>query len=352
MAMANFSRMKNPVYTPDKLQKLEQMLASAKHITITVHRNPDGDAMGSALALFNFLKTLGHKSNVVVPNDYPEFLNWIPGNENVIRYEAQTEPATEILKKTDLLFCLDFNDLKRVGDMNAALEELNMKMVFIDHHEDPKADAELMFVHPPTCSTAQMIYELIEAMDKLSLLNPTIGQCIYCGLITDTGSFRYPSVTPKTLRIAAHLVEIGVEHELVYRHLFDNNSEMLLKMRGHLISKKLVVLPDYKTAYISFTREEQHRFHTKPGDTEGLVNIALSIKGVVMAAFFKEDNKQIRISFRSLGDFSVNELAAAHFSGGGHHNAAGGVSDLGLKETIEKFVEVLPNYQEKLNESE
>jgi len=344
--------MKNPVYTAEKLKQLDSMLQHASNIVITVHRNPDGDAMGSSLALYHYLKQLGHDPKVVVPNDYPDFLNWIPGNEHVLRYEAQTEEATRVLEQSDLLFCLDFNDLKRVGDMSDVLTRLGMPMVFIDHHEHPQANAELMFIHSPTCSTAQLVYELAEAMGNLHLINKDVGRSIYCGLITDTGSFRYPSVTPKTLRIAAHLIEIGVEHELVYRHLFDNNSEMMLKMRGHLLSKKLVVLPEYKTAYIAFTREEQHRFHTKPGDTEGLVNIALSIKGVVMAAFFKEDHKQIRISFRSLGEFSVNELASEHFNGGGHHNAAGGNSDLGLKETIEKFVSILPNYEQKLNEVE
>jgi phosphoesterase RecJ-like protein len=352
MAIANFGNMKNAVYTTEKLLQLDAMLANAQNIVITVHRNPDGDAMGSSLALYHYLKALGCSSKVVVPNDYPNFLNWIPGNDDVIRFESNTAEATEILENCDLLFCLDFNDLKRVGDMHETLLSINMPMVFIDHHENPKAEAALMFVNPETCSTAQLIYELVEAMDKLPLLNDKIGQCIYTGLITDTGSFRYPSVEPKTLRIAAHLIEIGVEHELVYRHLFDNNDEQMLKMRGYVISKKLVVLPEHKVAYISVTREEQHRFHTKPGDTEGLVNVALSIKGVVMAAFFKEDNKQIRISFRSLGDFSVSELSSTHFNGGGHHNAAGGMSELSLADTIEKFISILPNYQQKLHEVE
>lgn len=352
MAIANFGNMKNAVYTTDKLVQLQAMLANAKNIVITVHRNPDGDAMGSSLALYHYLKAIGHQSKVVVPNDYPNFLNWIPGNDEVIRFESNVEAATEILQSCDLLFCLDFNDLKRVGDMHETLLSINMPMVFIDHHENPKVEAELMFVDPKTCSTAQLIFELIEAMNQLKRLDPLIGQCIYTGLITDTGSFRYPSVQPKTMRIAAQLIEIGVQHELVYRHLFDNNDEQMLKMRGYVISKKLVVLREHKVAYISVNREEQHRFHTKPGDTEGLVNIALSIKGVVMAAFFKEDHKQIRISFRSLGDFSVSELSAAHFNGGGHHNAAGGMSELSLEETIQKFVSILPNYQQKLNEVE
>lgn len=341
--------MKNEIFDPESLSTLRELLQNADKIVVTNHKNPDGDAMGAVLALYHFLKKMGYPANVIVPNEYPKFLKWLPGNQDVMIYEQEVDRANEMIGSADIIFSLDYNDLKRSGDLQEPIENSNARKVLIDHHQDPDDFADLIFSDTASCATAQMIYELIESLDRLELIDADTATCIYTGMVTDTGSFRYASTTSKTHQIAAHLIEIGVRNELVHRNLFDNNTETVLKMRGHVLSNNLVVLPEFKTAYITLSLDEQAKFHTRPGDTEGLVNEALSIEGVVMAAFFKEDHKLIKISFRSVGNFGVNELSAGHFGGGGHRNAAGGSSKISLSETVDRFLEVLPEFKTKLN---
>lgn len=341
--------MKNEIYDSESLTTLRELLQNADHIVITNHKNPDGDAMGAALALYHFLKKMGHPSKVIVPNEYPKFLKWLPGNDDVIIHEKHLEEANKMIANADLIFSLDYNDLKRSGDLQEPIETSNARKVLIDHHRDPADFADLVFSDITSCATAQLVYELIESLDMLELIDADTATCMYTGMVTDTGSFRFASTTSKTHQIAAHLIEIGVKNEIVHRNLFDNNTETVLKMRGHVLSNNLVVLPDYKTAYITLSLKEQEDFHTKPGDTEGLVNEALSIEGVVMAAFFKEDHKLVKISFRSVGEFAVNELSSEYFDGGGHRNAAGGASHKSLQATVDHFLKVLPEFKSKLH---
>lgn len=347
--MPNFEPMKNEIFHPESLQQLRDLLKQADSIVITNHKNPDGDAMGSALALSHFLRKWGHASRIIVPNDYPEFLKWLPGNDDVLVYEGNQKEASELIESADVIFALDYNALNRTGEAEEAITESNAKKVLIDHHRDPADFADLVFSDITSCATAQMIYELVESLELLEMLDVDAATCIYTGLVTDTGSFRYSSTTGKTHNIAAHLLEIGVENGMVHRLLFDNKSETVLKMRGHVLANNLVVLKEYNTAYITMSREELEKYETKSGDTEGLVNEALSIQGVVMAAFFKEDYNLIKISFRSVGDFPVNELSGTYFNGGGHCNAAGGSSKESLKQTVDRFVGILPKFKDRLN---
>ncbi len=341
--------MKNEIFHTQALTKLLQLLEKADSIVITNHKNPDGDAMGSALALHHFLKATGYQSQVIVPNDYPEFLKWLPGTDDVLIYEGNQQQADLMIESADLIFSLDYNNLNRTGEMEEVLSQCEAPKVLIDHHRDPDDFAELEFSDITSCATAQLIYDLIDALNQLSELSTDCATCIYTGIVTDTGSFRYPSTTARTHEVAAHLLALGVENGLVHRNLFDNKTENVLKMRGHVLSNNLVVLNEYKTAYITMSRAELDRFNSQSGDTEGLVNEALSIKGMVMAIFLKEDYNLVKISFRSVGDFPVNELSSKHFSGGGHRNAAGGSSKEPMKQTIDRLLKILPEFKDRLN---
>lgn len=341
--------MKNKIYLPEKLEILREWLQKAETIVITNHKNPDGDAMGAALALYHFLRKWGFPAHVVVPNEYAKFLKWLPGNDEVLTYDGHPEKCAGLLEKADVIFALDYNDVRRSGRLSEHIENASGNTVLIDHHENPTDFADLVFSDPRSCATAELIYELVEELGRLDLLDVQSATCIYTGLVTDTGSFRFAATTAKTHNIVAHLLEIGVKHELVHRNLYDNKSEILLKMRGHVLSNNLVVLTEYKTAYISLSSAEQEKYNTKPGDTEGLVNEALGIEGVVMSAFFKEDDDLIKISFRSVGEFPVNTLSSRHFDGGGHTNAAGGNSKQSMEETIARFKSILPEFKAQLD---
>lgn len=348
-ALPNFGAMNNKIYQPDRLAQLRNWLTTASTILITNHKNPDGDAMGSALALSHFLKKWGYPATVLVPNDYPEFLKWLPGDERVMNYETDPNRGDELIAKADLIFSLDYNHLSRVGQMEQPILASPAKKILIDHHRDPSDFADLMFSDHNSCATAQLVYELIESLELLNLLDADTATCIYTGLVTDTGSFRYPSTTAKTHHIVANLLDAGVKNGRVHQNLFDNKTETVIKMRGHVLSNNLTVLPEFKVAYITLSLDEQAQFETKSGDTEGLVNEALAVKGVVMAAFFKESHNLVKISFRSSGAFAVNELSVDHFEGGGHRNAAGGASHDSLEETIDRFLKLLPEYKNKLH---
>ncbi len=341
----------NSVFDASRLKSLKSALHDARSVVITNHKNPDGDAMGAALGLYHFLKHWDLRVQVIVPNAYPAFLKWLPGDDKVLIYEGNTDEANEWIASADVIFALDYNELNRTGELENPLREAKGTMVLIDHHQNPGDFADISFSDVTSCATAQLIFELAESLEMTDMISIEAGTCLYTGLVTDTGSFRYPATTAKTHQIVAELLKIGVKNGQVHRNLFDNNSETVLKMRGHVLSNNLVVLPEYKTAFISITRKEQEDFDTKPGDTEGLVNEALSINGVVMAAFFKEDYKLIKISFRSLGTFPVNELASKYFEGGGHRNAAGGASRDSLEATITKFQAILPEFKSQLDDT-
>mgnify|MGYP005624486319 CR=1 FL=1 len=333
-------------------EELKEFLSTQKNIVIIGHRNPDGDAMGSTLALKFYLEKKGHNCNVVVPNEYPDFLHWLPGSETTYRFDWQNNQSLKAINNSDIIFLLDFNALHRVGhDMQNTLEKYPNDFAMIDHHQQPD-DVKYMYSDTSICSTCQMVYQFIEMNNDTDLIDADIATCLYTGIMTDTGSFRFRSTTSKTHRIIASLIDKGAENDRIHNNVYDSNSYNRLLLLGQALSN-LQILPEYKTAFITLTTEEKKKFDFQKGDTEGVVNYALSLKGIVFAAIFIEDAEQgiIKISFRSKGSFSVNKLSRSHFHGGGHDNAAGGKSDLGMDKTIEFFTNLLPEYKSDLENS-
>jgi phosphoesterase RecJ-like protein len=335
------------------VRALKALLKRPKNILVIGHKNPDGDAVGSCMGWAMFLEKLGHEVNVVMPNEYPEFLNWVPNQDNIILYSDSKEKVKDLFKNSDLIFTLDFNDLSRVGhDFQEDLEAIKKPFVMIDHHEQPNNYAEITISEPGYGSTAELVYDCIFEMGYTKHINKDIASCLYLGIMTDTGSFKFSSTTSRTHQIAANLIDKGAESAKIQQQTFDASSYNRLKLLGQAM-QNLEYLPEHKTAYIHLSQEELDQNNFQKGDTEGFVNYGLSIKDVVFAAIFKEDLNQniIKISLRSKGNFDVNKLARTHFDGGGHVNAAGGKSDLNLKDTIEKFVNLLREYKTQLDEA-
>ncbi len=323
------------------MDKIREVLKNANSIVITTHKSPDGDAIGSSLALYHFLKKEGKEVTVVVPDSFPIFLNWMVGCDSIVRYDAQTAKADNLIGQADIIFSLDYNSLTRISDLRNPLEKSNAVKIVIDHHQDPKDFADHYFVDTNSCSTCQLVYEFIENLDGLDKLDKEIGECIYCGIMTDTGSFKFPSTTSKTHQIIAHLIDLGVENSKVHQEVYDNSSEDRLRLLGYALTEKMVVLREYNAAYISLSLDELKRFSFKKGDTEGLVNYPLSIDGIRFAALITEKDDMISLSLRSKNDFYVNKIANEHFNGGGHVYAAGGMLETSLEEAISKVESVM-----------
>lgn len=327
---------------------LQQELKIPKTILITAHTRPDADALGSSLALKGYFEKKGHHVDVIMPTIYPSFLDWMKGNNDVIIYENETEKSKKIISKADLIFCLDFNSLSRIGDMADPVRESNSKKVLIDHHLEPEDFADYVMSDTSSAATAVLIHRLIDMFGDNHLIDQPIGECIYAGIMTDTGSFRFPSTNKAVHLILADLLDKGTDHTKVHRLIYDANTEDRLRFLGFCLSEKLTVLPSLHTAYIALTSEELKRYKVQTGDTEGVVNYALSIKGIVFAAMFKEDAPYVKMSFRSKGNFNVNELARAHFNGGGHKNAAGGRVENSIEGVLSTFNSLVPEVKEQL----
>jgi len=332
-----------------RIEELKELLRSPKKIIITTHHKPDADALGSSLALRLYLEQLSHTATVVAPTDYPSFLNWMPGNDEVLIYEGNEAKCESLAKEADIVFCLDFNALSRINAYGEIVKKAPGKKVMIDHHLEPEDFADISFSDTKASSTAEIIHTIITDLGDNALINNSIGECIYAGIMTDTGSFRHPSTTLQAHLITADLMKKGVNTSRIHQLIYDNNTEVRLRFLGFSLSEKLVIKKEFSTAYITLNGNELARFDSKTGDTEGLVNFALSIKDINLAVVIIERPDGIKMSFRSKGDFSVNELARKHFEGGGHRNAAGGRSPLSLKETEKKFLTILPEYQKELN---
>ena len=327
----------------DELNVLKQKLSSPKKIVITTHKGPDGDAMGSSLALYNYLIKKGHEVNVITPNEYPKFLKWMKGDDKVIEFCYNEDKATKITNDAEIIFCLDFNTLSRIDTFEPIVAKSKAFKALIDHHQQPDV-FDFNYSDTNSCSTAQMIFEFISAFDDIDLIDKDIAECIYAGILTDTGNFRFKSVTSRTHQVVAQLINKGAQTHLVNDRIYDNNSISKLKLLGYCLNDKLEVIPEYGSAIISLSHKELDYFNFQKGDTEGVVNYALSIEGISVAAFFVERDGLIKISFRSKGNFSVNQLARDHFNGGGHINAAGGAYGNDLQKTLTKFKEILTQY--------
>ena len=330
------------------MQEIIKIISEAKNIVITTHKSPDGDAIGSSLALYHFLKKMNKNVTVIVPDAFPVFLNWMEATDEIIYYDNDIGKAAELIEQANIIFSLDYNALSRIADLGDAIGKTIAKKIVIDHHQNPQEFADHYIVDTTCCSTAQLIYEFIENFNQLGLLDKTIGECIYCGIMTDTGSFRFPSTTSKTHQIIAHLLELGVEGSKIHEQVYDTYSANRLQLLGYALTNKMEVFHELNAAYISLSQEELKRFNFKKGDTEGLVNYPLSINGIKLAVLFTEKENDVSISFRSKGNFYVNKLANKHFDGGGHVYAAGGHSSKSLEDTISKFKEILQEYKPEL----
>lgn len=325
---------------------LTSNIRRAKHILIITHQNPDGDAIGSSLGLFHALKNFGVEPVVVVPNDFPAFLKWMPASDKILVYERQKEVIKNILAESPFIFFLDFNDITRIGKMKDDVEKTNGFSILVDHHPYPENFANIVISDVSVSSTAELVFKLVQEVLGNQFINKSVAECLYAGIMTDTGSFSYNSSRPETYEILSKLLSHGVDKDLIYSMVYDNFSADRLKLLGYCLDQKMVVLPEFGAAYISLTNEEKKKYNFQPGDSEGFVNYPLTVSGVFFSAFFMENGKRVKISFRSKGNFPVNHFASKYFHGGGHRNAAGGESDLPLDQTIERFVELIKVYFE------
>lgn len=336
----------------EEIREIGELLALPRRIVIVPHKNPDGDAMGSSLGLYNFLINKQHETTVITPNDYPDFLKWLPGTNEVIQFDSSTELCSKIIESADIIFTLDFNALHRAGNaLGTILKTSGATKIMIDHHQQPDAYANYTYSDVQMSSTSEMVYNFLEMLAELDSVSRKIASCLYTGIMTDTGSFRFPSTTSRTHRVVADLIDKGANNSEIHNAVYDTNSYTRLQLLGQAM-QNLKVIPEMRTAYITLSQKELDDHNFKKGDTEGFVNYALSLKNIVLAAIFIENEHEhiIKISLRSKGDFSVNELSRAHFNGGGHTNAAGGRSSESLKSTIDKFISILPLYKAELSQ--
>ena len=333
-----------------EIRSLSQLLSKNQRIVITTHQKPDADALGSSLALGLYLKKKGNEVNVISPTDYPDFLNWMAGNEEVIVFDnSNKEKIFKLIEQADIIFCLDFNSLDRINQLGKNVGSSPAVKVLMDHHLEPQNFADHEFWDIEAAATAEIVYEFIIGSDERNLIDSEIAENLYAGLMTDTGGFRHSNTTKKTHSIAADLMELGADVTRVSKLVYDNNTVDRIKFLGFALSEKLKVLTEDKVAYFAISAKDLSKFNSKTGDTEGLVNYALSIEGIVVAALIIEKNDFIKISFRSVGNFSVNDFARAHFEGGGHRNAAGGISKLSLEETVAKFEGLVKEYKDQID---
>lgn len=328
-------------------------LSSAKKIVITTHHKPDADALGSSLGLAGFLKKKGHQVTVIAPTDYPVFLFWMKGHEDVIVFNEGNEVrSAEIVADAELIFCLDFSSLNRINDLGELVRASSAKKVLIDHHLEPEQFAEYALWSTKAAATAELVHQLIMDMAEGDNIDKDIAESLYAGIMTDTGNFKHPNTTKNVFQVCADLIDRGADTAKVAKLIYDTNSIDRIKFLGYALNEKLKIIPELHTAYFAITADELQRFNSKTGDTEGLVNYALSIEGIKMAALIIDRTEAVKMSFRSSGEFSVNEFARNYFEGGGHKNAAGGKSDLTLDETVAKFEKLLVEHKEQLISNE
>lgn len=331
------------------IQEFYPQLHITKNIVITTHQKPDGDAMGASLGLYNFLIQLGHKVTVISPTNWAAFLSWMPGCNTVVDFEAHREQANIVLNQAGVLFCLDFNVLHRTKNMQQVLAGLQCIKILIDHHQDPQQSAfNYGISNTAKSSTCEMVYDFIVESGHSDKINTAIAECLYTGVMTDTGSFRFPSSTASVHRMVAHLKDLGLQHSKVHENIYDNFLENRLRFTGHALLNRMEVFYEYNTALMYIPKSDLLKFEIKTGDTEGLVNYLLTIEGIKLGALVIDREEERKWSFRSKGNFDVNIFARKHFEGGGHFNAAGGRSSDTLENTVRKFKQVLKEYESEL----
>lgn len=347
------------IFAPLKKQPMrnfhpfKEFISKPRKVVIVTHHKPDADALGSSLGLSGYLKKKGHQVQVITPSDYPEFLHWMPGNADVIAFEKSKEAAiADFISNAEIIFCLDFSGLSRIEGLSDFVRKSAAKKVLIDHHLEPEDFADFNFWDIQSASTAGLVFNLIEAVGDIEMIDADIANCLYAGLMTDTGGFRHSNTRHEEFLIASELVRLGANPTLVSKLIYDTNTLERLRLMGYVLSEKLKVLPEYRTAYMVLSAEELKKFGSQTGDTEGFVNYGLSIKGIRLSVMIYERKDNVKLSFRSLGDFNVNELARKHFEGGGHKNASGGSSNVSLSQTLENFLGILPQYKDQLTKND
>lgn len=332
------------------IQLFKAFMGQTRQVVIVTHHKPDADALGSSLGLAGYLRKKGHSVTVITPSDYPEFLHWMPGNAGVLALDKGNEKLIhDKINAAEIIFCLDFSALKRIQDLTEVVRNSSAKKAMIDHHLDPEDFADFVKWDVRSASTAQLIFNLIRELGDEQLIDANIADCLYAGLMTDTGSFRHSNTHHEEFAVAGELVRLGADPSKVSKLIYDTNTLERLRLMGFVLSEKLKVLPEYRTAYMTLSADELKRLGSQTGDTEGLVNYGLSIKGIKLSVMIHERKDSVKLSLRSLGEFSVNEMARRHFEGGGHRNASGGSSSLSLDQTLQKFLSILPEYKEELN---
>jgi bifunctional oligoribonuclease and PAP phosphatase NrnA len=334
-----------------KVHDVTTLIENAQQISIVTHISPDGDAMGSSLGLCQFLLSQGKKVTVIVPNRFADFLAWMPSTDSILVYDEMKEQTEAVLNSSDLLFALDFNTLTRIGALNKVVKELACNKILIDHHRDPDDFCQLVLSYPKIASTSELVFRLIYAMGFFPQMTLSCAECLYSGMMTDTGAFSFNSNDPEVYLIIHELLKKGVDKDAIYSKVYNNYSVDRMRFMGYVLSEKMEIFPEYHTAIVALSKAELARFNYKEGDTEGFVNIPLSIKGIVFSVFIKESKDMVKLSFRSRGSFPVNKLAAALFNGGGHINASGGESYKSLEDTVKKLKAALPSYKKELEES-
>ncbi len=328
--------------------KILEIIGEKEPVLILSHRNPDGDAIGSSLALALFFKRLDIPVDVMLPNEVPDFLQWLPGYDLLSVYASNSEKGKELIKGARTIVMLDFNEPGRLGDMEPFITDSTAYKLLIDHHREPGSFTDAIISESWRGSVGEMIYLLIQDLSLSAYLDKDIATCIYTAIMTDTGNFRYASSYPEIFTIVGDLIKCGIEKDEIFSQVYESYSSDRMMLMGYCMSERMVVLEDYHTAYISVSKKDLERFNHKIGDTEGFVNIPFTIKGVKLTALFIEKNNHVKISLRSKGNFSVHDLAREHYRGGGHMNAAGGESDLSMYDTLKHFENILANYAEKL----
>ena len=332
------------MYKPEDISALKEHLALPKRVVIFTHRNPDGDAMGSSLALYNLLIEQNHRVQVILPSEYPDNFAWMPGAEKCAVYDIDPEGTAEEIKKGELFFCLDFNSLERIDKMAKTIESCeNVPIIMVDHHRDPEPFMDIMFSDPSASSTSEMIYEIIEKAGWSTQINQHVLDCLFTGILTDTGSFRH-ATTARVYEIVADLKRRGLDDYLINDRIFNSATEKTLRLLGHSLCNRMEVLPEMHAAIIHLTKDDYKEFNIIRGDTEGIVNYLLTIKGIQLAAFITEQPRIVKISLRSKYDTNVQKLAREHFNGGGHKNAAGGYTFDTLENAINRLKKAIPHY--------
>ena len=333
-----------------QLSQLDQLIATADTILITCHKSPDGDAIGSCLGWAEYLRTRGKEATVIVPDQYPDFLQWLPNSEKIVRYDKHPKKCDMLFKIADLVFCLDFNTPSRVQDMEPALVSSSAPKVLIDHHLDPDVPAVLTISQPEACSTCELVFRIVWQLGGFDGLDKRFAIPVYCGMMTDTGGFLYNSTRPEIYFIIGELLTKRIDKDRIYRNVYHNYSEDRIRLMGYVMYEKLVYLPEFHTAFYTITREEQKRFHFIKGDAEGLVNIPQQIKGLKLSISLREDSEKHRIwvSLRSVDQFPCNKMAAEFFNGGGHLNASGGHLDMTIDEAVQVVRQALVAYADLL----